>query len=107
LHVRARLRWLIDDLAVTHARYRRDRTARCARTEVRRSRLQAFAGVAAGACGGADYHAQKLLGHATVEMTARVYTHLGEEQMRAAIDRIQTVSQPASPSYPAGRRRTA
>ena len=35
-------------------------------------------------------HAQKLLGHSTVEMTARVYTHLGEEQMRAAIDRIET-----------------
>jgi integrase len=35
-------------------------------------------------------HAQKLLGHATVEMTAKVYVHLGEEQMRAAIDRIET-----------------
>jgi len=37
-------------------------------------------------------HAQKLLGHATVEMTAKVYVHLGEEQMRAAIDRIGTGS---------------
>jgi integrase len=35
-------------------------------------------------------HAQKLLGHSTVEMTARVYTHLGQEEMRAAIDRIET-----------------
>jgi integrase len=35
-------------------------------------------------------HAQKLLGHATVEMTAKVYVHLGEEQMRAAIERIET-----------------
>jgi len=34
--------------------------------------------------------AQRLLGHATVEMTARVYTHLGEEQMREAIGRIAT-----------------
>jgi integrase len=33
-------------------------------------------------------HAQKLLGHSTVEMPARIYTHLGEEQMREAIDRI-------------------
>lgn len=40
-------------------------------------------------------HAQKLLGHSTVEMTARVYTHLGEEQMRAAIDRIDTGAQRA------------
>jgi integrase len=32
--------------------------------------------------------AQRLLGHSTVEMTARVYTHLGEEQMRSGIDRI-------------------
>lgn len=30
-------------------------------------------------------YAQKLLGHSTVEMSARVYTHLGEEEMRAAI----------------------
>jgi site-specific recombinase XerD len=37
-------------------------------------------------------HAQKLLGHSTVEMTARVYTHLGEEQMREAIRRIETTS---------------
>jgi integrase len=35
-------------------------------------------------------HAQKLLGHSTVEMTARVYTHLDEQSMRAAIDRIET-----------------
>jgi integrase len=34
--------------------------------------------------------AQKLLGHATVEMTARVYTHLGDQQMREAIGRIET-----------------
>jgi integrase len=33
-------------------------------------------------------HAQKLLGHSTVEMTARVYTHLDEQSMRGAIDRI-------------------
>jgi len=34
--------------------------------------------------------AQRLLGHSTMELTARVYTHLGDEQMRAAIDRIET-----------------
>jgi integrase len=33
-------------------------------------------------------HAQKLLGHSTVEMTARAYTHLGETQMRDAINKI-------------------
>jgi integrase len=37
--------------------------------------------------------AQRLLGHSTVEMTARVYTHLGEEQMREAIERIETPTQ--------------
>jgi integrase len=36
--------------------------------------------------------AQRLLGHSTVEMTARVYTHLGEEQMREAIGRIEPTS---------------
>jgi integrase len=35
-------------------------------------------------------HAQKLLGHSTVEMTARVYTHLDEQSMRGAIDRMET-----------------
>jgi integrase len=39
-------------------------------------------------------HAQKLLGHSTVEMTARVYTHLGDQQMREAIGRIE-VKEPA------------
>ena len=34
-------------------------------------------------------HAQKLLGHSTVEMTARVYTHLGEAEMRGAINKIE------------------
>jgi integrase len=34
-------------------------------------------------------HAQKLLGHSTVEMTARVYTHLDEQSMRGAIDRME------------------
>jgi len=34
--------------------------------------------------------AQRLLGHSTVEMTARIYTHLGEDQMRDAINRIET-----------------
>jgi integrase len=33
-------------------------------------------------------HAQKLLGHSTVEMTARVYTHLDEHNMRDAINQI-------------------
>jgi integrase len=37
-------------------------------------------------------HAQKLLGHATVEMTTRVYTHLDEQSMRGAIDRIANPS---------------
>jgi integrase len=40
-------------------------------------------------------HAQKLLGHSTVEMTARVYTHLGQDEMRAAINKIEC-SSPAS-----------
>jgi integrase len=40
-------------------------------------------------------HAQKLLGHSTMELTARVYTHLGEEQMRAAIARIEPGSDQA------------
>jgi integrase len=38
-------------------------------------------------------HAQKLLGHATVEMTARVYTHLDEQSMRGAIGRIEPAEQ--------------
>jgi integrase len=37
--------------------------------------------------------AQRLLGHSTVEMTARVYTHLGDEQMRAAIAKISATTQ--------------
>jgi integrase len=39
--------------------------------------------------------AQRLLGHATVEMTARVYTHLDEQSLRGAIDRIE-MAMPAS-----------
>jgi integrase len=42
-------------------------------------------------------HAQRLLGHSTVEMTMRVYTHLGEEQMREAIGKIDAkVTSPTS-----------
>jgi hypothetical protein len=36
--------------------------------------------------------AQRLLGHSTVEMTARVYTHLGEGQMRELSPRGKTYS---------------
>jgi integrase len=35
-------------------------------------------------------HAQRLLGHADVSMTAKVYTHLGVEDLRAAVESIGT-----------------
>jgi integrase len=47
--------------------------------------------------------AQRLLGHSRVEMTARVYTHLGDEQLRNAIDQIET----SGLAYPARRSLTA
>jgi site-specific recombinase XerD len=33
--------------------------------------------------------AQRLLGHSTPELTAQVYTHLGIEDLRAAVDKIE------------------
>jgi integrase len=47
--------------------------------------------------------AQRLLGHSTVEMTARVYTHLDQHNMREAINRIETTEC----QYPARRTLTA
>lgn len=39
-------------------------------------------------------HAQRLMGHADVRLTSRVYTHLDAEQTRGAIDALPSVSEP-------------
>lgn len=35
-------------------------------------------------------HVQRILGHSSIELTARFYTHLGIEDLRAAIERVHT-----------------